>query len=58
MPKAVRSCVRFPMRPLDFSNLPNPSIRTMVLWSIQPLTEMSTKNLNEMEGMWKERAIA
>jgi hypothetical protein len=30
---------------VDFFNLPNPSSRTMALGSIQPLTEMSTRNL-------------
>jgi hypothetical protein len=30
---------------LDFFNLPNPSSRTMILGSTQPLTEMSTRNL-------------
>jgi hypothetical protein len=30
---------------MDFCNLPNPSSHTMVLGSIQPLTEMSTRNL-------------
>jgi hypothetical protein len=29
---------------VDFFNLPNPSSRTMVLGSTQPLTEMSTRN--------------
>jgi hypothetical protein len=29
-----------------FSNLPNPSGRTMALGSTQPLTEMSTRNLS------------
>jgi hypothetical protein len=28
-----------------FLNCPNPSSRTMALWSTQPLTEMSTRNL-------------
>jgi hypothetical protein len=28
-----------------FLNLPNPSSRTMVLGSTQPLTEMSTRNI-------------
>jgi hypothetical protein len=28
-----------------FFNWPNPSIRTMALWSTPPVTEMSTKNL-------------
>jgi hypothetical protein len=39
------SRVRFPMRSLDFFNLPNPSSRTMILGSTQPPTEVSTKNL-------------
>jgi hypothetical protein len=30
---------------VDFLNLPNPSSRTMVLGSTQPLTEMSTSYL-------------
>jgi hypothetical protein len=30
---------------IGFSNWPNPSSRTMALWSTQPLTEMSTINL-------------
>jgi hypothetical protein len=30
-----------------FSNLPNPSGRTMALESTQPLTEMSTRNLKK-----------
>jgi hypothetical protein len=30
---------------VGFSNLPNPSSRTMALRSTQPLTEMSTRNL-------------
>jgi hypothetical protein len=30
---------------IGFFNLPNPSSRTMVLGSTQPLTEMSTRNL-------------
>jgi hypothetical protein len=37
-----RSRDRVPMRSI-FSNLPNPSGRTMALWS----TEMSTKNLKK-----------
>jgi hypothetical protein len=43
MLQAGRSRVRFPMRSLDFFNLPNPSSRTMALGSTQPLTEMSTR---------------
>jgi hypothetical protein len=30
---------------VHFFNLPNPSSRTMALWSTQPLTKMSTRNL-------------
>jgi hypothetical protein len=44
MLQAGTSRVRLPMRSLDFQ-LPNISSRTMVLWSTQPLTEMSTSNL-------------
>jgi hypothetical protein len=36
-------CCVWPMRSI-FSNLPNPSGRTMALGSTQPLTEMSTRN--------------
>jgi hypothetical protein len=51
MLQAERSGVQFPMRSLDFLNLPNPSGRTMALWSTQPLTEMSTRNLPGGEGV-------
>jgi hypothetical protein len=44
MLQARRSPVRVPDE-VDFFNLPNPSSRTMVLGSIQPLKEMSTRNL-------------
>jgi hypothetical protein len=44
MLQAGRSLVRVPDE-VDFFNLPNPSSRTMALGSIQPLTEMSTRNL-------------
>jgi hypothetical protein len=37
---------RVPMKWI-FSNLPNPSSRTMALGSTQPLTEMSTGNLKK-----------
>jgi hypothetical protein len=40
-----KSRVRFPMRLLDFCNLPNPSSRTVALRSTQSLTELSTRNL-------------
>jgi hypothetical protein len=32
---------------VDFSDLPNPSGRTMALGSTQPLTEISTRNLKQ-----------
>jgi hypothetical protein len=48
--QAGKSGVRYPMRSLDFSILPNPSNRNMALWSTQPLTEMSTKNLPAEKG--------
>jgi hypothetical protein len=35
---------------IGFFNLPNPSCRTMALRSIQPLTEMSTRNLPGGKG--------
>jgi hypothetical protein len=41
-----------------FSNLPNPSSRTMVPRSTQPLTEMSTRNLkNETWGVKYGRCV-
>jgi hypothetical protein len=43
--ETLQSCVRFPMRSLHLSNLANPSSRTMVLRSTQPLKEMSTRIL-------------
>jgi hypothetical protein len=44
MLQAGRSQVEVPMRSLNlFSNVPNPSSRTMTLGFIQPLTEMSTR---------------
>jgi hypothetical protein len=55
---AERSRVRFPMRSLDFFNLPNSSSRTMALGSTQPLTEMSTRNLSGeggIKGGWRVR---
>jgi hypothetical protein len=38
------------MRSLDFFSWPNPSSRTVVLGSTQPLTEMSTRNLPGGKG--------
>jgi hypothetical protein len=37
--------VRFPIMSLEFF-IDNPSGRAMVLWSTQPLTEMSTRNIS------------
>jgi hypothetical protein len=47
MLQAGRSRDRVPMRWI-FSNLPNPSGRTVALRSTQPLTEMSTTNLKKI----------
>jgi hypothetical protein len=44
MLQAGRSWVRV-LDEVGLINLPNPSSRTMVLGSTQPLTEMSTRNL-------------
>jgi hypothetical protein len=43
--QAGRSRVLFPMRSLDFFSWPIPPKSTVALWSTQPLTEMSTRNL-------------
>jgi hypothetical protein len=45
MLQAKRSLVRFPIRSLNFFNLPDLSSRNMAMGSTQPLTEMSTMNL-------------
>jgi hypothetical protein len=52
MLQAGRSQVQFPMRSLDFFffQLTDPSRRIMALGSIQPSTEMSTRNLPGGEG--------
>jgi hypothetical protein len=55
MLQAGRQRVRFPMRSLDFFNLPNPS-RSMALGSAQPLTEMSTRNLPGVKGRLARKA--
>jgi hypothetical protein len=41
---------------VNFFNLPNPSSRTMVLRSTQPLTEMSTRNLPGVKKLPARRA--
>jgi hypothetical protein len=56
MLQAGRSRVRFPMRSLYFFNSPNPFIRTMVLGSTQPLTEMNTRNLSGGKGQPAHKA--
>jgi hypothetical protein len=50
MLQAGRSRVRFLVRSLDFFNWPNPSRRTMALGSVQPLTEMSIRNIPGCKG--------
>jgi hypothetical protein len=55
MLQAGRSRDRVPMRWI-FSNLPNPSGRTMALGSTQPQTEMSTRNLKKKIGGKVRRA--
>jgi hypothetical protein len=45
MLEALKSRARFPTRLLDFFSYSNPSSRTVVRGSTQPLTEMSTRNL-------------
>jgi hypothetical protein len=47
--QAGRSRDRIPHE-VDFFNWPNPSSRTMVLGSTQPLTEMSTRNIPGDKG--------
>jgi hypothetical protein len=49
-----RSLNRVPIM-WNFSNLPNPSGRTVVLGSTQPLTEMSTRNLKKKKLVGKGR---
>jgi hypothetical protein len=44
-----RSRFPFLMRPLDFSNFPNTSCRTINLGVCQPLTEISTRNFPDNE---------
>jgi hypothetical protein len=53
MLQAGRSQDRVPMSWI-FSNLPNPSGRTMALGSTQPLTEMSTRNLKKKKEKKKK----
>jgi hypothetical protein len=50
MLQARRSRIWFPMRLLDFFNLPNSSSSSMALGSTHPLTEMSTRNIFRVKG--------
>jgi hypothetical protein len=50
MLQTERSRVQVTMRSMDFLIWANPSNRTMALESIQPLTEMSTRNLPGGKG--------
>jgi hypothetical protein len=50
MLQARRSWLSFPMRSLNFFNLPNPSSRDMTLMSTQPLTEMSARKISRGKG--------
>jgi hypothetical protein len=56
--QARRSRVRFPMRLLDFFNLPDPSSLTMVLGSTQPLIEMSTRDFPGGKGRPARKAVS
>jgi hypothetical protein len=49
--QAGRSCVRVPLKSLDFFNWPNLSSRPMALGSVEPLTEKSTRNLPRGKGL-------
>jgi hypothetical protein len=57
MIQAGRFRIRFPMS-FGFFNIPtsNPSIRTMVLRSTQPLTAMSARNILEGKGLPERKA--
>jgi hypothetical protein len=56
--QAGRSWVRFPTRPLDFFDWPNPSSRCMALWSTQPLADMSTREVPGVNGCRRVRLIS
>jgi hypothetical protein len=43
--QAGRSRVKFPMRSLNFFNLPSNSVRIVSLWLTQPLTDTSTRHV-------------
>jgi hypothetical protein len=47
----------FPMRPLNFFNLPNPSSCNMALGLSQPLTEMSTRKIPDSWGVKGGRRV-
>jgi hypothetical protein len=50
MLQAGKPRIRFSMKSLILFNLPNPSIRNMVLRSTQPLTEMRTRKIPGGKG--------
>jgi hypothetical protein len=45
-----KSRVRFPVKSFNIFNWLNRSSRTMALWSTQPVTELSTRNLPGGKG--------
>jgi hypothetical protein len=53
---AGRSRVRFPMRSLDFFNLPNTSSRIMALGSAQPSNRNAYQDLPECKGLPARKA--
>jgi hypothetical protein len=54
--KSLKVLGSIPDEVIGFFNWPNPSSRTMVLGSTQPLTEMSTKNLPGGKGQPERKA--
>jgi hypothetical protein len=54
--KKRKAADSIPDEVIGFFNLPNPSSSTTVLVLIQPLTEMSTKNLPGGEGRLAPKA--
>jgi hypothetical protein len=57
MLQAGRLRIRFPMRSLEFFDLPNPSSCTMALGSTQSVTEMSIRNLPGDKGRPTRKAV-
>jgi hypothetical protein len=52
--RSQKVAVSIPEEIIEFFIWPNLSSRTMTLWSTQPLTEMSTRNLPGGKG-WQAR---